>query len=81
MINIPEPQKVKLANILKGIRILLRYDCTADISINTNYYSPAYCIHISVDLQDLFPQDIEELHQLGWKEIDLGHYIEWYYLD
>jgi hypothetical protein len=81
MINIQEPRQIKFANILKGISILLQYDCTADISINPNFTSPAYCIDTSVDSKDLFPQDLEELHQLGWKEIDRGHYIEWYYLD
>lgn len=81
MINIQEPRQVKFINILKGIHILLQYDCTAGISINLNFTSPAYCIDVSVDSQDLFPQDLEELHQLGWKEIDRGHYTEWYYLD
>ena len=82
-INIQEPQNLKLSYFLKGIAILMRYDCTSSINIGTTeaYYSPTYCIDTSIDSQDLTIEDLNELEQLGWKELDQGYYTTWYYQD
>lgn len=75
-ISIQEPQKKDLANLLKGIAILTRYDCTASKSINRDSFS----IEVSVDSQDLDANDLQELkEELGWKEVDRGYFTEWQY--
>lgn len=82
LINIQEPQKKDLANLLKGISILMRYDCTAskDIYID-NYDFIVFSIETSVDSQDLDVEDLHKLEQLGWKGVDQDYFTEWCYRD
>lgn len=82
MISIQEPEKKHLANLLKGIAILMKYDCTADIRIVTEgdfYVIPMYVISVNVDSEDFESRDLEELKELGWtKEKDYS-WDNWYY--
>lgn len=66
MISIQEPEKRKLANLLKGIAILMKYDCTADINIGDSegaFYFPTYVIQINADSEDFEKKDLEEIRQ------------------
>lgn len=80
-INIQEPQCEKLANLLKGIAIFMRYDCTGEIKIETEtFYVPTYIIEISADSKDFDSKDLKELEKLGWRKgNNYAWYEEWYY--
>ena len=81
MINIQEPQCTNLANLLKGIAIFMRYDCTAEMSIETEtFYVPTYIISLSADSKDFDNEDLKKLEELGWRKgNNHAWYEEWYY--
>lgn len=84
MINIQEPEKRKLANLLKGIVILMKYDCTADIQIVTEedfYVRPMYLISVNADSENFESKDLEELRELGWSKEKDYNWDNWYYQD
>lgn len=84
MISIQEPEKRKLANLLKGIAILMKYDCTADISIGDRemaFYSPIYVISVNADSEDFEKEDLQELKELGWTKEKDYNWDNWYYKD
>lgn len=81
MINIQEPQCKKLANLLKGIAIFMKYDCTGSLSIETEtFYVPTYIISFSADSKNFDSEDLKKLEELGWRKgNNLKGYEEWYY--
>lgn len=83
MISIQEPEKRKLANLLKGIAILMKYDCTADISIGAKeaFYAPTYVISVNTDSEDFESKDLEQLKELGWTKEKDYNWDNWYYRD
>lgn len=82
MISIQEPEKKKLANLLRGIAILMKYDCTADISIVTEedfYVVPMYLISVNADSEDFESKDLVRLKELGWTKEKGYNWDNWYY--
>lgn len=82
MISIQEPEKKHLANLLKGIAILMKYDCTADIRIVTEedfYVRPMYLIGANADSEDFEKEDLENLEKLGWSKEKSYNWDNWYY--
>ena len=81
-INIQEPQCTKLANLLKGIAIFMKYDCTGSLNIETEtFYVPTYIISFSADSKDFDSKDLKDLEKLGWRKGNsyVSWREEWYY--